>query len=206
MKNTIQDKAKLVNSVFSEVYNKYDFMNDVMSLGVHRIWKDKFIDWMNPQPNTNLIDVASGTGDVAKLFYDRTKKTGKITCAEPNSGMLKQGKKKLMRINTVSWIHAPAEKLTVNDNSFDYYSISVYGLVVLLLSVSLSTFIFVRWLVDKFIYNKIKLIYKNISDNKAKPGYLEGVDLNQVVAQYNHLLEMGNLLVLLKHIMVTYTL
>ena len=48
MKNTIQDKAKLVNSVFSQVYNKYDLMNDVMSLGIHRIWKDKFIDWMNP--------------------------------------------------------------------------------------------------------------------------------------------------------------
>ena len=55
MKNTIQDKAKLVNSVFSEVYNKYDLMNDVMSLGIHRIWKDKFIDWMNPSQKF-LID------------------------------------------------------------------------------------------------------------------------------------------------------
>ena len=70
--------------------------------------------------------------------------------------------------------------LLLNTLFFDYYSISVYGLVVLLLSVGLSTFIFVRWLVDKFIYNKIKLIYKNISDNKATPGYLEGVDLNHV--------------------------
>ena len=71
MKSTIQDKAKLVNSVFSEVYNKYDLMNDVMSLGIHRIWKDKFIDWMNPQRNENLIDVASGTGDIAKLFSEK---------------------------------------------------------------------------------------------------------------------------------------
>ena len=78
--------------------------------------------------------------------------------------------------------------LLLNTLFFDYYSISVYGLVVLFLSVGLSTFIFVRWLVDKFIYNKIKLIYKNISDNKAKPGYLEGVDLNQVdedVSEWN---------------------
>ena len=78
--------------------------------------------------------------------------------------------------------------LLLNTLFFDYYSISVYGLVVLILSVSLSTFIFVRWLVDKFIYNKIKLIYKNISDNKATPGYLEGVDLNQVdedVSEWN---------------------
>ena len=78
--------------------------------------------------------------------------------------------------------------ILLNTLFFDYYSISVYGLVVLFLSVSLSTFIFVRWLVDKFIYNKIKLIYKNISDNKARPGYLEGVDLNQVnedVSEWN---------------------
>ena len=54
MKNTIQDKAKLVNSVFSEVYNKYDLMNDVMSFGVHRIWKNKLIDWMNPKKNDYL--------------------------------------------------------------------------------------------------------------------------------------------------------
>ena len=70
MKSTIQDKTKLVNSVFSKVYKKYDFMNDLMSLGIHRLWKEKFIDWMNPQPNTKLIDVASGTGDIAKLFSD----------------------------------------------------------------------------------------------------------------------------------------
>ena len=68
MKSTIQNKTKLVNSVFSKVYKKYDLMNDVMSLGVHRIWKSKLIDWMNPQLNDSLIDVASGTGDIARLF------------------------------------------------------------------------------------------------------------------------------------------
>ena len=66
MKSTIEDKTKLVNSVFSRVYKKYDLMNDIMSLGVHRIWKNKLIDWMSPQLNQNLIDVASGTGDIAK--------------------------------------------------------------------------------------------------------------------------------------------
>ncbi len=76
----------------------------------------------------------------------------------------------------------------LNTFFFDYSSINVYGLAVLILSVSLFTFIFVRWLVDTFIYNKIKLIYKNISANKAKPGYLAGVDLNQVdedVSEWN---------------------
>ena len=61
MKSNIYDKTKLVNSVFSKVYQKYDLMNDIMSFGLHRIWKEKFIEWMNPQQNTKLIDVASGT-------------------------------------------------------------------------------------------------------------------------------------------------
>ena len=73
MKNTILDKAELVNSVFSKVYKKYDLMNDIMSFGVHRIWKSKFIDWMNPVKGSNLIDVASGTGDIARMFSYRKK-------------------------------------------------------------------------------------------------------------------------------------
>ena len=127
MKSTILDKNKLVNSVFSEVHKKYDFMNDVMSLGIHRVWKEKFIDWMNPQPNTKLIDVASGTGDIAKLFFDKTNKTGQIICIEPNALMLQQGKKKLEKYGSIKWVNAPAEKIPIKDNSFDYYSIS-YGI------------------------------------------------------------------------------
>ena len=71
MKSTIQDKARLVNSVFSEVYNKYDLMNDIMSLGIHRIWKDKFIDWMNPFENSSLIDVAWHWGYCKTIFFEK---------------------------------------------------------------------------------------------------------------------------------------
>ena len=127
MKSTIQDKAKLVNSVFSEVYNKYDLMNDVMSLGIHRIWKDKFIDWMNPSLNSSLIDVASGTGDIAKLFSLRVKNLSTITCIEPNEDMFKQGKKNLTNFKNIEWIRSKAENLPVEDNIYDFYSIS-YGI------------------------------------------------------------------------------
>ena len=127
MKSTIQDKAKLVNSVFSEVYNKYDLMNDVMSLGIHRIWKDKFIDWMNPSLNSSLIDVASGTGDIAKLFSLRVKNLSTITCLEPNEDMFKQGKKNLTNFKNIEWIRSKAENLPVEDNIYDFYSIS-YGI------------------------------------------------------------------------------
>ena len=127
MKSTIQDKNKLVNSVFSRVYKKYDLMNDIMSLGVHRIWKDKFIDWMNPQPNTKLIDVASGTGDIANLFLTRLNGKGEVVCVEPNKEMLEEGKIKLKKNNSIKWINSSAENLPVKDNTFDYYSIS-YGI------------------------------------------------------------------------------
>ena len=127
MKNTIQDKAKLVNSVFSKVYNKYDLMNDIMSLGIHRIWKDKFIDWMNPSRNSTLIDVASGTGDIAKLFSLRTNNSSTVTCIEPNEGMLKKGKDNLVNFKNIKWIKSIAETLPVEDNVYDFYSIS-YGI------------------------------------------------------------------------------
>ena len=127
MKNTIQDKTKLVNSVFSEVYNKYDLMNDIMSLGIHRIWKNKFIDWMNPYRNSSLIDVASGTGDIAKLFSLRNKNSSMVTCIEPNEGMFQKGKKNLVNFKNIKWIRSGAEILPVEDNMYDFYSIS-YGI------------------------------------------------------------------------------
>ena len=127
MKNTILNKNKIVNSVFSDVHKKYDLMNDIMSLGVHRVWKQKFIEWMNPQPNTRLIDVASGTGDIAKLFLEKIDEIAHVTCVEPNVEMLKQGEKKLKKFGEINWINAPAEKIPLKDDVFDYYSIS-YGI------------------------------------------------------------------------------
>jgi len=127
MKSTIQDKAKLVNSVFSEVYNKYDLMNDVMSLGIHRIWKEKLIDWMNPSQDSSLIDVASGTGDIARLFSLRNKNLSKVTCIEPNEDMFTKGKNNLLNFKNIKWIKSKAEILPVEDNAYDFYSIS-YGI------------------------------------------------------------------------------
>ena len=127
MKTTIQDKAKLVNSVFSEVYNKYDLMNDIISLGIHRVWKDKFIDWMNSSHNSSLIDVASGTGDIARLFSIRNKNLPKITCVEPNDDMFKKGKNNLINFKNIEWIKSSAEALPAEDNTYDFYTIS-YGI------------------------------------------------------------------------------
>ena len=111
MKNIKQSEIDLVAKVFSDVFDKYDLMNDIMSLGVHRIWKKNMIDWMNPQKGSCLIDVGSGTGDIAKSFLERIKFQGKVTCVEPNELMLKTGKKKLKNLNEIEWIAADAEKL-----------------------------------------------------------------------------------------------
>ena len=124
MKNTILDKDKLVNSVFSKVHSKYDLMNDIMSFGIHRIWKEKFINWLNPQPKTKLIDMASGTGDIAKLFLEKSKEKSDVVCIEPNLHMLNQGKRKTQKFKNIHWINSNAENIPVNDNSFDYYTIS----------------------------------------------------------------------------------
>ena len=124
MKNSIQNKSKLVNSVFSKVHEKYDLMNDLMSLGIHRVWKKKFLDWMNPQNNNSLIDVASGTGDIAKLYSNRINNSGEISCIEPNKEMLDVGKLNLKNIKKIKWYQAQAEELPVDSERFDFYTIS----------------------------------------------------------------------------------
>ena len=127
MKTHFQDKKGLVNSVFNKVHKKYDFMNDLMSFGIHRLWKKNMVDWLSPQKKTKLLDVASGTGDLAKIFSDKTNNINKIFCIEPNQYMLEVGKEKLKNYKNIKWIQASAEKLPYEDNTFDYYTIS-YGI------------------------------------------------------------------------------
>ena len=123
MKSSIQNKSKLVNSVFSKVHEKYDLMNDLMSLGIHRVWKKKFLDWMHPQNNNSLIDVASGTGDIAKLYSNRINNSGEISCIEPNKEMLSVGKLNLKNLKKLNGIKRK-RKIPVDSERFDFYTIS----------------------------------------------------------------------------------
>ena len=122
-----QDKSKLVNSVFDKVFKNYDLMNDLMSLGVHRLWKKNLIDWMKPQFESKIIDVASGTGDLAKGISEMKQNKNTIYCVEPNKGMFEEGKKKLRFYKNIYWKMSSAEKLPFKDNTFDFYTIS-YGI------------------------------------------------------------------------------
>ncbi|MDC0534018.1 bifunctional demethylmenaquinone methyltransferase/2-methoxy-6-polyprenyl-1,4-benzoquinol methylase UbiE [Candidatus Pelagibacter sp.] len=127
MQQYLQNKKGLVQNVFDKVYDKYDLMNDFMSLGVHRLWKKNLLNMMNPSPNQKLVDVACGTGDVAKLFLKHVNKSSQITCVDPNTGMIKKGKEKLSRFKNLNWINSSAEKLPLDNNLFDFYTIS-FGL------------------------------------------------------------------------------
>ena len=94
MKTHHKNSKRPVTKVFQDVFDKYDLMNDLMSLGIHRLWKKDFIDWLNPQKNTTLVDVASGTGDIAKLYLNKIENSGSVFCVDENEGMLNLNKKK----------------------------------------------------------------------------------------------------------------
>jgi len=124
MKTHHKNSERLVTKVFQDVFDKYDLMNDLMSLGVHRLWKKDFINWLNPQKNTTLIDVASGTGDIAKLYLNKINYRGRVYCVDESEDMLSINKEKLKRDTNVKWFCSSAEKLPFKNNYFDYYTIS----------------------------------------------------------------------------------
>ena len=124
MKTHQKNNERLVTRVFQDVFDNYDLMNDLMSLGVHRLWKKNFINWLNPQKNTTLIDVASGTGDIAKLYLNKINYKGHVCCVDENKEMLNINKGKLKRNANVKWFCNSAEKLPFKNNLIDYYTIS----------------------------------------------------------------------------------
>ena len=127
MQQYLQNKKGLVQSVFDRVHREYDLMNDFMSLGAHRLWKRTLLNMMNPSQNKKLIDVACGTGDIAKLFLEQVNTSSQITCVDPNKEMINIAKRKLSHFTNLNWVVAPAEQLPIADSSFDFYTIS-FGL------------------------------------------------------------------------------
>lgn len=118
------DKQSLVGQVFSSVAHKYDLMNDVMSMGIHRLWKAKMIEEL--APNKILLDMAAGTGDIAKLYYKKCSNPN-ITLSDINIDMLKTGQSKLIDSNIykgLKFVCSDAENLSFADFSFDYYTIA----------------------------------------------------------------------------------
>jgi len=121
-----EEKAGRVQGVFTSVASKYDVMNDVMSVGIHRIWKDAMMDWLAPRPGQQLLDVAGGTGDISFRFLKRAG-AGHATVLDLTESMLVEGRKRAEAEQmgvSLDWVVGDAMNLPFADNSFDVYTIS----------------------------------------------------------------------------------
>lgn len=120
------EKAGMVHGVFTKVASKYDVMNDAMSFGIHRIWKDAMMDWLAPRPGQKLLDVAGGTGDVSFRFLKRAPGAHATVC-DMTESMLVEGRQRAdatSMAEALDWVVGDAMALPFADNSFDVYTIS----------------------------------------------------------------------------------
>ena len=119
------EKAALVKGVFDSVASNYDLMNDMMSIGVHRLWKNAMIDWLCPRADMVLLDVGGGTGDIAFKFIE--KGGNYVTVIDINEKMLNQGRNRAINqghLRGLKWINGDAESLPIEDNSVDAFTIA----------------------------------------------------------------------------------
>jgi len=121
-----EEKTRRVGEVFSSVARRYDLMNDLMSGGMHRLWKDRFVARVKPRPGEAILDMAGGTGDVA---FRMARRGALVTVADINADMLEVGRQRAKRggLSGLSWKIENAEKLSFADGSFDAYTI-VFGI------------------------------------------------------------------------------
>ncbi|MEM6587594.1 MAG: bifunctional demethylmenaquinone methyltransferase/2-methoxy-6-polyprenyl-1,4-benzoquinol methylase UbiE [Pseudomonadota bacterium] len=120
------EKAGRVRGVFGSVASKYDVMNDVMSVGIHRLWKDAMMDWLAPRAGQTLLDVAGGTGDIAFRFLKRAGE-GHATVLDLTEAMLVEGRQRAEAESmgdSLDWLVGDAMALPFADNTFDVYTIS----------------------------------------------------------------------------------
>jgi demethylmenaquinone methyltransferase/2-methoxy-6-polyprenyl-1,4-benzoquinol methylase len=116
------EKTRRVGEVFSSVAVNYDLMNDLMSLGAHRLWKRQAAHIAQVRPGSRILDLAGGTGDMTALFMDKLGGSGEVVVADINESMLIEGRSRLIdsgRVTGISYVRANAETLPFRDNSFD---------------------------------------------------------------------------------------
>ena len=195
-KVTSKEKTELVQKVFSDVSKNYDLMNDIMSLGAHRLWKKKFVDLVDPLKDDKIIDVGSGSGDIIIELLKKNININ-IDVVDLNYEMINIGKKRIKN-KKVNFHINNAEKLKFENNSFDKYLISFClrnvsnidkslneafrilkpGGKYFCLEFSKPKSFFISKIYNKYKANFIPLVGKLVADNKAAYNYLnESIDL-----------------------------
>ena len=187
-------KADRVRGVFGSVARRYDIMNDVMSAGVHRVWKDAMMDWLAPRTGQRLLDVAGGTGDIAFRFLKRAGQA-QVTVLDLTAEMLEAGKNRAVTERMdgqLQWVVGDAMALPFEDNFFDVYTIS-FGIRnvtrpqealneafrvlrpggrLMVLEFSQIPNDMLQWIYDLYSFNVIPLMGKIIADDQASYQYL----------------------------------
>jgi len=129
----VGEKTARVRDVFDSVAGRYDLMNDLMSAGVHRLWKSVFFDQLNPRPGMEIVDVAGGTGDIARRILARCKGEARVTICDINANMLTAGRDRaidqgrLAGVGAANLVCGNAEQLPFADAALDAYTIA-FGL------------------------------------------------------------------------------
>ena len=189
-----KEKAERVQGVFNSVSSKYDVMNDFMSLGVHRIWKDMMMDWLAPRADQKLLDVAGGTGDIAFKFLKRSG-SGHATVLDLTTSMLTEGRNRAeaQRMNNqINWVVGDAMNLPFEDNLFDVYTVSfgirnvtrpqealkeAYRVLkpggrIMVLEFSQIPVPLGQWFYDRYSFNLIPKMGEIITNDRASYQYL----------------------------------
>lgn len=190
-----EEKAGKVHGVFSSVASKYDIMNDVMSMGIHRLWKNELMNMLAPQNGQKLLDVAGGTGDVAFRFLGKSGAEAHATVLDMTEPMLIEGQKRAESERLASqldWIVGDAMALPFEDNSFDRYTISFgirnvtriedaiseafrvlkFGGRMMILEFSQLPDENLQWLYDRYSFNVIPQMGKLIAGDRDSYQYL----------------------------------
>ncbi|MFO1143105.1 MAG: bifunctional demethylmenaquinone methyltransferase/2-methoxy-6-polyprenyl-1,4-benzoquinol methylase UbiE [Amaricoccus sp.] len=190
-----REKAGRVQGVFASVAGRYDLMNDAMSLGVHRLWKDALLDWLAPRRGMSLLDVAGGTGDIAFRFLRRLHGDGHATVLDMTEDMLEAGRNRseaATYAGHLDWVAGDAMALPFAAASFDAYTIS-FGIRnvtriqdalaeafcvlrpggrLLVLEFSRVPEPSLRWLYDRYSFNVIPALGQAIANDRPSYQYL----------------------------------
>ena len=188
------DKAGLVHGVFSRVASRYDVMNDLMSGGIHRIWKTAMMDWLAPRDGQHLLDVAGVTGDIAFRFLERAP-GARVTVCDMTESMLVEGRKRAeagQLASRLAWVTGDAMQLPFADDSFDRYTIS-FGIRnvtripdalaearrvlrpggrLMVLEFSQMPVPMLQWLYDRYSFNVIPVMGQIVANDRDSYQYL----------------------------------